>query len=485
MGDRQDQPAPLATLRLLQRAVADLNAARDLQATLQAAVDGVVSSLGFAVAAVTTVRPDGDLEVAALAGSDEARRALGGRVSSRASWDQLIAGAEVWGNDLRYLRVDQPRALGVPGWTSDAPADGEDAEAWHRHDALFAPLRTPERQLVGVLSVDQPVDGRRPGPWQLELLEMFACQVAIALHNARLHQETLRALGGLEREQRALRASEDSFRQAFENAPSGMAMSSLHDADRGRLLRVNDALCHLLGYSERQLRRTGLMAVTHPDDRRILAEQETSTKVAELRLVRCDGEALWVAVRSSVVFDSDGGPHFLLTHVEDIEDRKRYEETLTHRATHDSLTGLPNRGELHMRLQEILERGSALAVIFCDLDGFKSVNDTHGHHIGDTVLSEVARRLAAAVRDGDTVARVGGDEFVVVAEGVGAIEVEDLVMRLGRTFDNPITCERHQVRVAASFGFSRTDMRTTAEELLRTADLRMYESKRSRTRAAG
>ena len=184
-----------------------------------------------------------------------------------------------------------------------------------------------------------------------------------------------------------------------------------------------------------------------------------------------------------MVADTADGPRFLLTHVEDIEERKRHELQLAHRASHDSLTGLPNSAELRSRLSaRLCERpqlrrprrrsrrwtrrtgtssrhGSptatrptgtrlrrpapgggrpydhhvhtvapdaehddgtkGLAVLFCDLDGFKSINDRFGHHTGDAVLIEVARRLSTGVRDGDTVARLGGDEFVVLADGLG------------------------------------------------------------------
>ena len=181
-----------------------------------------------------------------------------------------------------------------------------------------------------------------------------------------------------------------------------------------------------------------------------------------------------------MVADAADGPRFLLTHVEDVEERKRHELQLAHRAIHDSLTGLPNSAELRSRLSARLcahpdavretaiealdaayeqrqpfdhglrripvrasepgrpsrraydhatpsgpapagdEAGTkGLAVLFCDLDGFKSINDRFGHHTGDAVLIEVARRLTSEVRDGDTVARLGGDEFVVLADGLG------------------------------------------------------------------
>ncbi len=480
MEGQKDPLIRLTALRLLHRVIADLNTARDLNGTLQAVVDGVVSTLGFELAAVNVIRPDGDLEVAAVAGSDEVRRVLAGQVGSGKAWERLFASAEEWGS-LRFISHQVSPAVEVPDWIPDIPAS-DDPQAWHPHDVLLAPLSTPDDELIGVLSVDLPTDRRRPGRWQRELLEMFAAQAAIAIDNARLRAEALHAVAQLEQEQRALRASEESFRQAFENAPSGMAITSLQRQDRGRLLRVNEALCRILGYSQDALRWLGLPAVTHPDDRVLLAEHENSPRRTELRLVRSDGSSIWASLRASTVFDEDGTPHFLLTHVEDIEDRRRREQRLVHQARHDALTGLPNGAELRARLEAHLRMGDRLAVLFCDLDDFKGINDIYGHHVGDAVLVEVANRLAKAGREVDTVARIGGDEFVVLASGMDRGEAEDLAQRLSLALSLPVFYEGHDLPVAASFGVSWADTGATAEQLLRIADAQMYAQKRARAR---
>jgi diguanylate cyclase (GGDEF)-like protein/PAS domain S-box-containing protein len=472
-----DLPTRLAALRVLHRVVAGLNATRGLGPTLQAVADGVVSCLGFRAAAVNVVRADGDLEVAAVAGGAEVREALAGKVGPREAWDSALDAAEAWGS-LRFVSHRAGDLAGLPRWSPRAP-DPAGPQEWHPRDALFAPLCTPEGEFVGVLSLDMPEDGRRPGAWQRELLEMFAQQAAIAVDNARLRAETLRAVARLESEHRALRASEESFRQAFENAPSGMAMTGLQGAEAGRLVRVNDALCRLLGYSEVALHGMGLPALVHTEDRRALDGRLLSPGRHEVRLTRREGPAVWVSLHTSVIPDPSGEPLFLLTHVEDIEERKRHEQHLAHRASHDALTGLPNREELRSRLERLLGSGASLAVLFCDLDGFKAINDRHGHHVGDVVLAEVARRLRQAVRDEDTVARVGGDEFVVVAAGLSRTEGEALPDRLRTAFTPPIACDGKQLRVSASFGVSWTDAEASAEALLRAADREMYQEKRA------
>jgi diguanylate cyclase (GGDEF)-like protein len=121
-----------------------------------------------------------------------------------------------------------------------------------------------------------------------------------------------------------------------------------------------------------------------------------------------------------------------------------------------------------------------LAVLFCDLDGFKSINDRFGHNAGDAVLIEVARRLTRGVRDGDTVARLGGDEFVILADGLGRADAQDLAVRLRNEIIQPIRAEGRAVRVGASFGIGWAHCGMTADEVLKSADERMYVEKRSR-----
>jgi diguanylate cyclase (GGDEF)-like protein len=287
------------------------------------------------------------------------------------------------------------------------------------------------------------------------------------------------------------------------------------------------------------MRRYSFSDLVHPEDIGTLLRTSAEGGRAELRLGRRDGTYVWVSLRNSVVADAADGPRFLLTHVEDIEERKRRELQLAHRASHDSLTGLPNSAELRARLAARLcqrpqslhsadvadsidaayghpavydtpahgfEYGAAseafgafdhhvhtvapeddhddgskgLAVLFCDLDGFKSINDRFGHNAGDAVLIEVARRLSRGVRDGDTVARLGGDEFVILANGLGRADAQDLAVRLRNEIIQPIRAEGRAVRVGASFGIGWAHCGMTADEVLKSADERMYVEKRSR-----
>ncbi|MFD3489754.1 diguanylate cyclase CdgB [Streptomyces sp. NPDC058690] len=537
----------LATMRQLHQAVADLNTARSLADTLQTVADGIVAGLGYELACVNLVRPDGDLVVAAFAGNSAAEALITGRVGSRTSWDRRLAMGECW-DGLRFIPHTDGWVLlddDVPQWHTEGPEPRFEDE-WHPQDRLYAPMYASGggQDLLGVISVDRPRNGRRPGAWGREALLMYASQAAIAISNARLRANMQRALVRLEREQQALRASEESFRQAFEYAPSGMAIAEMGGDQHGRLLRTNDALCRLLGRPASVLRRYSFADLVHPEDVGTLLRTSAEGGRAELRLGRRDGSYLWVSLRNSVVADTADGPRFLLTHVEDIEERKRHELHLAHRASHDALTGLPNSAELRARLSaRLCERPHAaatttavealdaaygdvedaegrvhgfradgfeadavaggpydhhvhavapdddsddgakgLAVLFCDLDGFKSINDRFGHHTGDAVLIEVARRLTTCVRDGDTVARLGGDEFVVLADGLGAADAADLAVRLRNAIIPPIRVDGRAVRVGASFGIGWAGCGMTVEEVLRSADQRMYVEKRSRSK---
>jgi diguanylate cyclase (GGDEF)-like protein/PAS domain S-box-containing protein len=564
----QEPYVRLATLRQLHQVMADMNTARSLADTLQTVADGVVNGLGYELACVNLVRPDGDLVVAAFAGNSAAEALITGRVGSRDSWERRLAMGETWG-DLVFIPHTEGWVLDdddVPQWYTDGPAPRFEDE-WHPSDRLFAPMFTPGvpggscGELIGVLSVDRPRNGRRPGAWGKEALQMYAFQAAIAISNARLRANMQRALVRLEREQQALRASEESFRQAFEYAPSGMAIAEMGGDQHGRILRTNDALCRLLGRPASAMRRYSFSDLVHPEDIGTLLRTSAEGGRTELRLARRDGTYLWVSLRNSVVADATDGPRFLLTHVEDIEERKRRELQLAHRASHDSLTGLPNSAELRARLSSRLcqrpqttapglvesvdaayghgqldsfgthdqyttapapvpdgglqpydvnghgfdfraapevygaydhhvhtvapegekdDGTKGLAVLFCDLDGFKSINDRFGHNAGDAVLIEVARRLSGAVRDGDTVARLGGDEFVVLADGLGRADAQDLAVRLRNEIIQPVRVDGRAMRVGASFGIGWAHCGMTADEVLKSADERMYIEKRSR-----
>ena len=172
----------------------------------------------------------------------------------------------------------------------------------------------------------------------------------------------------------------------------------------------------------------------------------------------------------------------------DLHRLRRHAADLTHRALHDGLTGLPNRELFCDRLEQALGRARRrtvpTAVLFVDLDGFKQVNDEHGHDAGDAVLIEAARRLRGLIRTGDTAARYGGDEFTVLAEDVGDLETarrlgERIAAHLGRPYEGGL-----EVSASVGVAFTANPAATTPDALIRRADHAMYRSKRPGARRA-
>ena len=233
----------IAALRDVQRLIVRLNAGADLAATLRAVVDGVVEGLGFEVAVVSLVHDDKTVEAVAIAGPQDVSDTLLGRRTPLDKWERAFARSQPWGA-LRYEPHEMADLDDIPSWVPDIPVV-DDPDAWHPLDALYAPLHSNSGDLVGVLSVDLPRDGRRPGELQREMLEMYATQAGIAIDNARLAER--------------LRESEEAFRLAFENAPFGMSIVDFSRASAGRFMRVNEAMCRMLGYSRRELLKRRLV----------------------------------------------------------------------------------------------------------------------------------------------------------------------------------------------------------------------------------
>jgi diguanylate cyclase (GGDEF)-like protein len=230
--------------------------------------------------------------------------------------------------------------------------------------------------------------------------------------------------------------------------------------------------------------------MTHPDDRvrqRLAIEaaqrEDRSSCEMEERLVRKDGTAVWVRVIMSQLPREGPHPAVLMVQVVDIGEFKSRERDLTQQALHDPLTGLANRRLLRDRIDQAIahrkRHGGELAVLMLDLDGFKELNDRLGHAAGDDVLIAVAERLVAAVREEDTVARVGGDEFAIVCPGLPSVEGAEMIpVRLREALSLPMHLVGEMVYMGASMGMAIALAADAAEPLLRRADSAMYDDKR-------
>jgi diguanylate cyclase (GGDEF)-like protein/PAS domain S-box-containing protein len=283
---------------------------------------------------------------------------------------------------------------------------------------------------------------------------------------------------------RHARETSERFELAFESGVTGMALV----APSGQFLSVNRALCEMTGYAETELLALDFQSITHPDDlvsdaehHRTLLAGAVETYETEKRYLHREGHEIWIQLGVSAVRDEAEQVRYFVSQMHDVTARRRVEEELAHQALHDPLTGLPNRALFLDRLSHALARlhrhSDAVSVLFVDLDRFKLVNDGLGHGVGDALLLTAAQRMKATVREDDTLARFGGDEFTILCEGSseeGALVAERLLAELAR----PFVHEGHDLHLTASIGIRVCELPTEDPHvLLRDADLAMYLAK--------
>jgi diguanylate cyclase (GGDEF)-like protein len=223
--------------------------------------------------------------------------------------------------------------------------------------------------------------------------------------------------------------------------------------------------------------------VTHQDERASEAELvervddgETVLRRVQKKYVRRDGEVVWVSVTSTVVQDESGLPWYLISQYMDVTEARRRELQLDAEVRTDVLTGLGNRLALEDRLTR-LSPDRRTALLFCDLDGYKAVNDAYGHLVGDGTLVAIGHRLLAAVREEDLVVRLGGDEFVVVSDGLGCRTLAEMAERIRVSIARPIDIRGVPVSITVSIGVASARAGDTADSVIDRADALMYQVK--------
>lgn len=293
----------------------------------------------------------------------------------------------------------------------------------------------------------------------------------------------------------ALAAAESRFRLALRGAPTGMARVGLS----GRLLEVNQVLCGMLSYREDQLvgltlsdlAASGYPAprLAHDEDADARPADEAADRppgagaTTELRLVRSDGEQIWVLYSSALMRDEESAPMFYVSHFQDVTATRRVRDQLEYRARHDQLTGLLNRESGIEAVESVFgaaaDTGRRHALLFCDIDNFKQINDTLGHVAGDQVLKEIGCRIASSVRHLDEVARVGGDEFIVVLRGIeqtrDAVSVAEKIRAAAAA---PIRAGDRDAHPTVSVGVCVASADRGPDQVLRYADEALYQAKR-------
>ncbi len=290
--------------------------------------------------------------------------------------------------------------------------------------------------------------------------------------------------------EQALRDAEERYRNIVENAVEGIFQTT----PQGRYLSINPALARIYGYDKpeemigayldigRQLyvdpaRRLEFMRLIHLNG--VVSNFESE-------VYRKNGEIIWISENAREVRDGSGNLLYFEGTVEDITERKTYETRLTHQATHDTLTGLPNRALFRDRLQQAVryaERERAkVSIVFIDLDNFKYINDSLGHEAGDALIRIMAQRLKSCVRDSDTVARLGGDEFVLLLQGA-PFDDERVSIAMSRILSEvrkPVDVRGRELTVTCSIGISVCpEDGNDVDALLKHADAAMYQAKQA------
>jgi diguanylate cyclase (GGDEF)-like protein/PAS domain S-box-containing protein len=256
----------------------------------------------------------------------------------------------------------------------------------------------------------------------------------------------------------------------------------------GAITYVSPSSFALLGLTPDELIGRTAASMIHPDFVGellpiLIQPRGTCSFTSDTQLVRADGTAVWVAASTSVVYDADSGRAIeFRSSLRDITDRKLLELALEQQALHDPLTGLANRELLQRNLAEATSGAQAgqLAVLLLDLDGFKEVNDTFGHAVGDVVLQTIAERLRELTRASDTLARTGGDEFVLLCPGVDEAAGVRVAERIVRAIGAPVLAGEVFVELGASVGVAHgAGESADSDRLLLDADRAMYAAKRA------
>ncbi|WP_262057060.1 putative bifunctional diguanylate cyclase/phosphodiesterase [Streptomyces sp. STR69] len=283
----------------------------------------------------------------------------------------------------------------------------------------------------------------------------------------------------------ALHATEARFRAVFEGAAIGIGMADLE----GNILQVNGALLRMFGISDQAMGGRNVREWTHPDDAPQtwtlydeLVRGEREHYHVEKAFYRPDGTVLWTNLTVSLLRDADGKPQYQLALMEDTTERRLLNLRLRYEATHDALTGLPNRTLFFERLEKALGAGDnqRFGLCYLDLDGFKTINDSLGHAAGDRLLVEVADRLqSCATAPGEMVARLGGDEFVALTTGPDTErEVDELAGRIMNALITPVSIDGRDLTVRGSIGIVEGPAGERGPaEVLRSADITMYRAK--------
>ncbi len=452
-----------------------------LAEVLDAVARIVAEAVGVGTVVINVYRPPDDAyEVIVVHGSERARHILQGNVTASSTWEPLLhprfarhGAFLIPAGEICFEELDPTTEWYRPDFAGPLRED-----EWHPDDALLAPIEGPGGRRYGVISVDDPVDGRRPDDQQLEVLGVLAAHAAVAIENAR-----------------QLHALEEAVQRHRAVVTSALDCVIAIDRD-SRILEFNPAAERTFGYRAEDVLGRLLSEVIIPPGQREQHRQALARGLAtgdwrllgrrvELLAMRADGSEFPVELALAMPQATQDEGLVFYGWVRDISERRRGEEQLTFMAYHDALTELPNRilaeEQIELALARARRSHGAVALMFIDLDGFKEVNDQFGHAIGDQLLAGVAARLRSVLRDSDLLARHGGDEFLVLLAdlpGDAVVGVENVGSKLLDAMREPFDLAGRKLRTGASVGVSLypADAEDT-ETLVRHADAAMYIAK--------
>jgi diguanylate cyclase (GGDEF)-like protein len=517
----------IASLRGALQAARGVRTQDDLHAALERTAQAISETLGYGTVVVNLHRPQwDDFEASTVIGPLAARTALQGRPSTWDQWAPYLAPRFERRGAHHVPTGGLPDSEGLAFFRPDAPPSTR-PDQWDPDDLLLVVMRRANGDVLGILSVDEPADGRRPADEDLDSLVAMGQVASLAVEQALEAQRDAQHRVALERllsvssriaDQRSRGGVLDEVCAGIRDA-LGFQRVAVMLAEDGGLLSpaatagwtLHDPVFAHVAFTIGQLQpilqpaneRHGCYLLGREDAEALLSLQTTIYRS------QCNGRGPYAWERHWLVVPlpgPDGEPRGVIW-ADDPADRllpgreklqalrlfadqaaaaleaaRDYEAT-SHRADHDPLTGLANRTTLSGRLRHALQRvkraDRTVAVLFVDLDNFKQANDSLGHTAGDELLRVTAARIDEAVRPGDTVARFGGDEFVALCEDVGgAEEAMEIAERLRVILAEPIPLAAGVAQVTASIGVALPDRPDrSAEMLLQAADRAMYEAK--------
>ena len=469
MDDASSSQFGRATVDGLVTLARDLSLATDMTTTLKIFAKAITDLADFECAAINLVNDDGDLVVVSVVGPGDVEETLLGSVGSRAMWDQEIALSTRHGSV--HLSLDLAGTPDdMPMWMSDDESwfarTADDPKAWRVEYGLYVPMYDGGGELLGVVSVDLPRSGLMPDHAQLATLEVLARQAETAIAAAQTLDRTA--------------LDEHVYGAVFEVTGSAMCIAD----GSGRLTQTNRQFRDTFG-DIADVRSFDVLTARAEGGESLRAEVRAAFDGhGERSMVVATGLAddlSWFHVTIRGVAYLGSSPVRAICTMVDITGERRVRHQFQHDAEHDPLTGLLNRRGVRAAAQRVVKEcmpRDFLVAMFCDLDGFKQVNDQHGHVFGDRVLVEVTTALRAAVPEPVTIGRVGGDEFVIFAACSSIHEAQKLADTVVGAIAVPVPGSPDVV-ITTTVGMAMDDSEPRREisELMKAADEALYRAK--------